>query len=139
MRNSKMGTNGGTEKTQNACKYWSGRQDSNLRPLAPHASALPGCATPRPRKRMISQKSLGNSNAGKLAAKNFKQFFEFEPHLMNQLLTLVEINLRIVARKTVPGTANGEPLLIQQTANLANDKHILPLIVAAVTAPFDRL
>ena len=27
---------------------WSGRQDLNLRPLAPHASALPGCATPRP-------------------------------------------------------------------------------------------
>jgi hypothetical protein len=29
-------------------KYiWSERKDSNLRPLAPHASALPGCATPR--------------------------------------------------------------------------------------------
>jgi hypothetical protein len=26
---------------------WSGREDSNLRPLAPKASALPGCATPR--------------------------------------------------------------------------------------------
>ncbi len=26
---------------------WSGRKDLNLRPLAPHASALPGCATPR--------------------------------------------------------------------------------------------
>ena len=28
-------------------RSWSGRQDSNLRPLAPHASALPGCATSR--------------------------------------------------------------------------------------------
>ena len=27
---------------------WSGRLDLNQRPLAPHASALPGCATPRP-------------------------------------------------------------------------------------------
>ena len=27
----------------------SGRPDSNWRPLAPHASALPGCATPRRR------------------------------------------------------------------------------------------
>ena len=27
--------------------YWSGRQDSNLRPLPPHGSALPNCATPR--------------------------------------------------------------------------------------------
>ena len=29
---------------------WSGRQDLNLRPLAPHASALPDCATPRERE-----------------------------------------------------------------------------------------
>jgi hypothetical protein len=28
----------------------SGRQDLNLRPLAPQASALPGCATPRARQ-----------------------------------------------------------------------------------------
>src|SRR5215470_12316418 len=26
---------------------WSGREDSNLRPPAPKAGALPGCATPR--------------------------------------------------------------------------------------------
>jgi hypothetical protein len=26
---------------------WSGRQDSNLRPSAPKADALPSCATPR--------------------------------------------------------------------------------------------
>ena len=30
-----------------ALNKWSGRRDSNSRPLAPHASALPGCATPR--------------------------------------------------------------------------------------------
>jgi hypothetical protein len=30
---------------------WSGRQDLNLRPLAPQASALPGCATPRKQER----------------------------------------------------------------------------------------
>ena len=28
--------------------YWSGRRDSNPRPPAPQADALPGCATPRP-------------------------------------------------------------------------------------------
>ena len=28
-------------------KGWSGREDLNLRHLTPHASALPGCATPR--------------------------------------------------------------------------------------------
>ena len=31
---------------------WSGRQDSNLRPSAPKADALPGCATPRLRPRL---------------------------------------------------------------------------------------
>ena len=33
---------------------WSGRSDSNTRPLAPHASTLPGCATPRRIKDYIS-------------------------------------------------------------------------------------
>ena len=28
-------------------RIWSGREDSNLRPLAPEASVLPGCTTPR--------------------------------------------------------------------------------------------
>ncbi len=31
----------------NPNEIWSGREDLNLRPLAPHASTLPGCATPR--------------------------------------------------------------------------------------------
>ena len=38
------------------CLYWSGRRDSNSRPLAPHASALPGCATPR-KNESISEKT----------------------------------------------------------------------------------
>lgn len=35
--------------------FWSGRRDSNSRPLAPHASALPGCATPRLKNRDITR------------------------------------------------------------------------------------
>ena len=35
------------ENSRNPYCTWSGRKDLNLRPLAPHASALPGCATPR--------------------------------------------------------------------------------------------
>src|SRR5258708_31126089 len=66
-----------------------------------------------------------------LAAKNFDQFFQFEPHLMNQLLALIEIHLRIVAGETVSRSADRKPLFIQQTANLTNDTHILSLIVAA--------
>ena len=32
---------------------WSGRGDLNSRPLGPEPSALPSCATPRPRRAMI--------------------------------------------------------------------------------------
>ena len=35
------------KKSENAHKIKSGRQDLNLRPPAPHAGALPGCATSR--------------------------------------------------------------------------------------------
>src|SRR6266851_2184706 len=34
------------KRTRKSSK-WSGREDLNLRPPAPHAGALPGCATPR--------------------------------------------------------------------------------------------
>ncbi len=36
-----------TEARPKAGEGWSVRQDSNLRPSAPKADALPGCATPR--------------------------------------------------------------------------------------------
>jgi len=58
---------------------------------------------------------------------------------MNQLLTLIEINLRIVAREPIAGSADGKALFIEQAAYLANDQHILALIVAPVAAAFDRL
>ncbi len=50
---------------------WSGRQDLNLRPLAPHASALPSCATPRRPpfgEAAIIPKtaSVSSANAGKI-------------------------------------------------------------------------
>jgi hypothetical protein len=45
------GKNGKTKRQsgnpRNTFKKWSGRQDLNLQPFAPHATALPGCATPR--------------------------------------------------------------------------------------------
>ena len=41
-------------------RYWSGREDLNLRPLEPHSSALPDCATPRRSFRITP--SHGNVN-----------------------------------------------------------------------------
>ena len=37
---------------------WSGREDSNFRPPAPHAGALPGCATPRPNRRLYRLRAV---------------------------------------------------------------------------------
>ena len=37
----------GEEALERKGRKWSGREDLNLRHLTPHASALPGCATPR--------------------------------------------------------------------------------------------
>ena len=38
---------------------WSGRADLNGRPLAPQASALPGCATPRHHSRLFKKATSG--------------------------------------------------------------------------------
>jgi len=74
-----------------------------------------------------------------LAAKNLDELFELQPHLMDELLALVEVHLRIVAGEPVPGSADGKALFIQQAADLPNDQHVLALIIPAVAAPFDGL
>jgi len=59
--------------------------------------------------------------------------------LMNELLALIQIDLRIVALEAIARAADREALLVEQAANLANDQHVLALVVAAVAAPLDRL
>ena len=44
----------GEERTVSEGVDWSGRLDSNQRPSAPKADALPGCATPRPVRAPLS-------------------------------------------------------------------------------------
>ena len=56
---------------------------------------------------------------------------------MDQLLTLIEVNLRVIAGEPIARPADGESLLIQQAANLPDDQHVLALIVAAIAAPLD--
>ena len=47
------------------------------------------------------------------AAQYLDQFLEFEAHLMDQLLALIQIDLGIVARQTIACPADGEALLVQ--------------------------
>src|SRR5258706_13937252 len=58
---------------------------------------------------------------------------------MNQLLALVEVHLRVVAREAVPCAADGKPLFIQQAPYLPDDQHVLALIVPAGVAGAERL
>jgi hypothetical protein len=54
------------------CAKWSGRKDLNLRPPAPHAGALPGCATPRRQVFIIAGSTV--------AAQQLTDFLQFLPY-----------------------------------------------------------
>src|SRR5437868_13969379 len=83
-------------------KDWSGRRDLNSGPLAPHASALPGCATSRRPLRLNSTAArVGSVRAGpgiilcfagpvneQLAPQNFQQLLELQAYLFHDLLAL---------------------------------------------------
>ncbi len=56
-----------------------------------------------------------------LTPEDFKNLFKFQAQLLNDLLALANVRLRIVARQSLPGAADGEAIVIQQTANLTND------------------
>ena len=88
---------------------------------------------------MIAQMGLENLGAAISAAKNLDQLFELEPHLVDELLALIEIHLRIVAREAIPCSADGKSLFIQEAADLPNDQHVLPLIIPPVAAALDGL
>lgn len=73
------------------------------------------------------------------ALKGLQQFFQFHPQLVNDLLALGDILFGSIAGELLARTADGEALLIEQTADLADDQHIMTLVVAAIAAAFDRL
>jgi hypothetical protein len=86
-------------------------------------------AAPRPdRMRIIAEKATENLSAARprapaagrrlraanpLAPQYLYEFFQLQPHLMDELLALVEIDLCIVAGEAVSCPANGESLFIQ--------------------------
>ncbi len=118
----------------------------NLRPPQPHCGALPGCATPRPKACLEGGNDTcrgENCNAWRplreLAAQDLQNLFEFDPDLLDDLLALADVGLGLVTGKPLPGPADRESLVIQERANLANDQHVLALVIATVAAPLDGL
>ena len=62
-----------------------------------------------------------------------------QPDLADYLLTLADIGARLIAHEPLPSTADREPFLVEQTADLTDNKHVLALIVTPVAAPFHGL
>src|SRR5579862_6177485 len=74
-----------------------------------------------------------------LAAQDLHQVFELDPHLLDDLLALAQVGARFFARELVARAADGEALVVEQAPDLADDDHVLPLVVAAVAAALHRL
>ncbi len=63
--------------SRRSCR-WSGREDSNLRPLGPQPSALPDCATPRPMPAVYDTRGSGDDLA---RSRHRYAHFAFDRHL----------------------------------------------------------
>src|SRR4029079_8054568 len=74
-----------------------------------------------------------------LPSEHLQEIFELDAHLPHDLLTLADIDARLLTRELVARPTDGESLLVQQRADLADDDHVLALVVAAVAAALHGL
>jgi hypothetical protein len=74
-----------------------------------------------------------------LASKQLEYVFEFDANLLNDLLALARVCTGFVSGEFLSGTADREPVFVEQASNLSNDQNILALIVASITTPLNRL
>src|SRR5713226_6378797 len=91
---------------------WSGRRDLNPRPLAPQASALPGCATPR-----IIQTCRARFDLRRIA-ENFQHLVDFVLHAPDHFD-------RIACRPPTLQTLQREPLLVPHPFDLEERLDVL--------------
>ena len=96
-------------------------------------------AAPRPDRTAIIAEKAGAVSRPRLPSQNLDQLFELEAHLVDELLALIEIDLRVVAGETVARPADGEALFVQQASNLPDDQYVLTLIVPPVAAALNGL
>src|SRR3569832_2018877 len=72
--------------TDGPFRLWSAWRDSNSRPLAPHASALPGCATRRSSRLYPAGEHCSVRGGQQLA--NFEKLASHEQHLLREEVPL---------------------------------------------------
>src|ERR1700745_2621895 len=73
------------------------------------------------------------------APENLHEILELAAYLTHDLLALRHVGARLLAGELVPRPADGEALVVEQAADLANDDDVLALVVAPVAAPLDGL
>src|SRR5687768_573839 len=69
-----------------------------------------------------------------LSAQELQDVLELGANLPNDLLALGRVGAGLVAHEPLAGAADREPLFVEQASNLADDQHVLALVVAAVAA-----
>src|SRR5262249_39617037 len=88
---------------------------------------------------LAAKPRCGKSAKALLAAQQLQHVLELGANLPNDLLALARVRACLVARQALTRAADREALFVQQAADLADDQHVLPLIIAAIAAPLDRL
>src|SRR5690606_20892033 len=73
------------------------------------------------------------------AAQQLEDILELHADLADDLLALREIRARFFSGQALARAADREAFFVEQAANLPDDQHVLPLIVAAVAAALDGL
>src|SRR5690606_13292560 len=76
---------------------------------------------------------------GDLAFQRGENILELTDGLGDQLAHLGGLFLGILAAEPLPRPADGKALVVQQRADLADQQHILTLVVAAIAAALDRV
>ena len=81
----------------------------------------------------------GAVDAGSGGLEDVEDLFHLHDHLLDELMILGGL-LRVgAAGKLLTGATDGEALIVQQAADLADHQHVLALIVTTVTATFHGL
>ena len=73
------------------------------------------------------------------SAQNPQHFFQLDANLAHDLLRLSQVIARLVALQAIARAADREALFVQQAADLADDEHVLALVIAAIAAALDGL
>ena len=119
---------------------WSGREDLNLRPPAPHAGTLPGCATPRRRLDYTTAGVYAAERSGAQRVEQADQFFAqlCDRHSFAHRRSTRRARLIRHLVKAIAGAADGKTLIVQQLAYATNQQDFVVELLAKAKMPLTR-